>query len=97
MPVRVTCAACGRVVKVRESTRGKAIKCPDCGERIAVPRASGRRGASTRRSSGSRSPVADWEELDDGYDDSYDDRYEDDDGYEDRPDERQLRMALTRS
>ncbi len=37
MPVKVRCTSCDKVVTAPDAARGKAIKCPGCQERIAVP------------------------------------------------------------
>lgn len=37
MPVRVRCPQCKKVVNAPDAARGKAVKCPDCQTRIAVP------------------------------------------------------------
>lgn len=40
MPVKVRCKACGTTVTAPDAARGKAIRCPDCETKIAVPAAS---------------------------------------------------------
>ncbi len=37
MPVKVRCTSCDKVLTVPDAARGKAVKCPGCQERIAVP------------------------------------------------------------
>ena len=37
MPVKVRCSSCDKVVTVPDAARGKAVKCPQCETRIAVP------------------------------------------------------------
>ncbi len=37
MPVKVRCTSCDKVLTVPDTARGKAVKCPNCQERIAVP------------------------------------------------------------
>jgi phage FluMu protein Com len=37
MPVKVRCTNCDKVLAAPDAARGKAIKCPSCQERIAVP------------------------------------------------------------
>lgn len=37
MPVKVKCTSCEKVLSVPDAARGKAIKCPACQARIAVP------------------------------------------------------------
>ncbi len=37
MPIHVTCAACGKRLKARESLAGKVVRCPHCGEKVRVP------------------------------------------------------------
>ncbi len=37
MPVKVKCTSCEKVLSVPDAARGKAIKCPACQTRIAVP------------------------------------------------------------
>ncbi|MBM78978.1 MAG: hypothetical protein CMJ78_00080 [Planctomycetaceae bacterium] len=36
MPIKVRCD-CGKAISAPDAARGKAIKCPDCGERVRVP------------------------------------------------------------
>ena len=38
MPIRVRCE-CGKVLNAPDAAKGKAIRCPDCGERVRVPAA----------------------------------------------------------
>lgn len=37
MPVKVRCTSCDKVLTVPDAARGKAVKCPQCDTRIAVP------------------------------------------------------------
>ena len=37
MPVKVRCTSCDKVLTAPDAARGKAIKCPGCQERVAVP------------------------------------------------------------
>ena len=37
MPVKVRCTSCDKVLTVPDTARGKAVKCPGCQQRIAVP------------------------------------------------------------
>ncbi|MFO1046091.1 MAG: hypothetical protein U0941_30300 [Planctomycetaceae bacterium] len=37
MPVKVRCSSCDKVLTVPDAARGKAVKCPQCNERITVP------------------------------------------------------------
>jgi hypothetical protein len=37
MPIDVTCPQCGGELEAPDEAAGKKVKCPDCGERIAVP------------------------------------------------------------
>ncbi|MBS0204686.1 MAG: hypothetical protein JSS49_17415 [Planctomycetes bacterium] len=37
MPVKVRCTSCDKVLTVPDTARGKAVKCPACDTRIAVP------------------------------------------------------------
>jgi DNA-directed RNA polymerase subunit RPC12/RpoP len=37
MPVKVKCSTCDKVLSVPDAARGKAVKCPQCQTRIAVP------------------------------------------------------------
>lgn len=37
MPVKVKCTSCDKVLTVPDAARGKAVKCPQCETRIAVP------------------------------------------------------------
>lgn len=37
MPVKVRCSSCDKVFAVPDAARGKAVKCPDCEARVAVP------------------------------------------------------------
>lgn len=37
MPVKVRCSSCDKVLTVPDAARGKAVKCPQCDARIAVP------------------------------------------------------------
>ena len=37
MPVKVTCSTCEKTLNVPDTARGKAIRCPGCQSRIAVP------------------------------------------------------------
>ncbi len=45
MPVKVRCTSCDKVLTVPDAARGKAVKCPGCQERIAVPGEDGNSGA----------------------------------------------------
>ncbi len=37
MPVKVRCSSCDKVLTVPDTARGKAVKCPQCDTKIAVP------------------------------------------------------------
>lgn len=37
MPVKVTCTTCEKVINAPDAARGKAIRCPECQTKIAVP------------------------------------------------------------
>jgi DNA-directed RNA polymerase subunit RPC12/RpoP len=37
MPVKVRCSSCDKVLTVPDAARGKAVKCPQCDTKIAVP------------------------------------------------------------
>ncbi len=37
MPIQTVCSSCSAKIKVKDELIGKAIKCPKCGERLAVP------------------------------------------------------------
>ena len=41
MPISVTCANCGKALKVKDEWAGKRAKCPQCGETFPVPATSG--------------------------------------------------------
>ena len=41
MPVKVTCTTCEKVINAPDAARGKAIRCPECQTKIAVPAESG--------------------------------------------------------
>jgi hypothetical protein len=41
MPISVTCANCGKALKVKDEWAGKRAKCPQCGETFTVPGGSG--------------------------------------------------------
>lgn len=37
MPVKVRCSSCDKVLTVPDAARGKAVKCPQCDAKVAVP------------------------------------------------------------
>lgn len=37
MPVKVTCSNCEKVINAPDAARGKAIRCPECQTKVAVP------------------------------------------------------------
>ena len=37
MPVKLKCTNCEKVLSVPDAARGKAVKCPECQTRLAVP------------------------------------------------------------
>jgi DNA-directed RNA polymerase subunit RPC12/RpoP len=37
MPVKVQCSQCGKLLAVPDAARGKAVRCPECNTKIAVP------------------------------------------------------------
>lgn len=41
MPVKVKCPKCSKVLNAPEAARGKAVKCPACESKVAVPAAGG--------------------------------------------------------
>lgn len=57
MPISVACA-CGKRYNVAEGAAGKKIRCKECGEPIAVPRAGGSGNATPQRKRASGGPAA---------------------------------------
>tara|TARA_B100000029_G_scaffold504818_1_gene584347 strand:- start:1112 stop:1657 length:546 start_codon:yes stop_codon:yes gene_type:complete len=39
MTIEVSCSACGKVLRAKDSAAGKKAKCPDCGAVISIPEA----------------------------------------------------------
>src|SRR5207237_3379713 len=39
MPIAITCAGCGKTLKVKDEWAGKKGKCPTCGTTFAIPAA----------------------------------------------------------
>ncbi|MCA9047756.1 MAG: RDD family protein [Planctomycetaceae bacterium] len=56
MPIKVRCKECSAVFAVSEKAAGKAVKCKECGGRIAVPAAAGGGGASPAAAPGAAGP-----------------------------------------
>src|SRR5262249_22751757 len=46
----ISCAGCGKEIRVREELAGKRVKCPECGDQVPVPRAKGKPTAITANS-----------------------------------------------
>lgn len=61
MPIRTTCR-CGRVLKVRDASAGRKVKCPECGKTVQIPNSdpeARQRGLPNRRTSRRKAvPVA---------------------------------------
>jgi LSD1 subclass zinc finger protein len=58
MPVKVKCSGCDKVLSVPDAARGKAVKCPACQTRIAVPSESATAKPAATKSEGAKSAAA---------------------------------------
>lgn len=58
MPVKVKCTGCEKVLSVPDAARGKAVKCPACQTRIAIPAESEKTKSSAAKSEGAKSAAA---------------------------------------
>ena len=67
MPIKVQCKGCKKVLKAPDKARGKALKCPACGERIRVP-AGKSSSAGQRSSSAKKRPPKKQKSEEDGLD-----------------------------
>jgi len=56
MPIKVRCTGCEKVLSVADGARGKAVTCPNCQTRVAVPR-EGAKQATTKNSAKPSSDV----------------------------------------
>lgn len=55
MPVKVKCSGCDKVLSVPDAARGKAVKCPACQTRIAIPAESAAAKPAAAKTEGAKS------------------------------------------